>query len=657
MIREKVLLVHKLVSEARLFATLGEDFIPGEIEIEEILRGCEERVDAALATLIASNCSMLINMQDELLVFEEVGPPPRPPLWFWDLFSATDLKMFGSRLLEDGERVGRVDMGQQVITKGDAHHPDSNVLTDVSLPGLESDLLGPEAFPQMAWLSSYDMDMYRWAGNETEWTEYAMRIRPDLLTYLTKEQDDGSISVVSRVIRDSGCEISVQVECLHDSTEHFLVFVRGTSGTDVNARFITALDMIATILMDAISSENIQDTASWQKDAGMLVIEEAWDQEYAMLSAEGMQASVPFLDYRVDFDQNWPKLLLLLAHICRNVYSFTAEMDVKKDEHFGDMLRKICSYELGIESVVRHEGTMLPAEQDEGFIQEVKHSYDDIQYPNQEHTATNKEKAQNYFQTSEDLKLDIFTRLRYIFPCAEELGDFANDAVSNEDIQAVLAAYDYDFTQSLLHLQNTKEGKQRSTTTYASKLLEHSNVFLARDLMLQQESIQRLKHASLPAKERTPRAIISSTHLEVDWDCCVSCCKRMLALDMNRFTSPKIACDYSRGLILKGWGASPESGSLLGSPFSKDVEVRRLDLHTVRVKEALQLVDSILCLYSEADDSMRPRRRFELGLLVGKGLHSSRTGPCLGPNIVALLRRRRVRFREEVAWLVLTGLS
>jgi hypothetical protein len=51
----------------------------------------------------------------------------------------------------------------------------------------------------------------------------------------------------------------------------------------------------------------------------------------------------------------------------------------------------------------------------------------------------------------------------------------------------------------------------------------------------------------------------------------------------------------------------------------------------------------------------RAGARIEIGLLAGKGIHSSRTGARLGPNIAALLRRQHVRFREEEAWLILSG--
>ena len=129
----------------------------------------------------------------------------------------------------------------------------------------------------------------------------------------------------------------------------------------------------------------------------------------------------------------------------------------------------------------------------------------------------------------------------------------------------------------------------------------------------------------------------------------------MLALDMNMLTRPKVVCDRRRGLILEGWGAAPESGSALGPPFSRGIDVRRLDLHLVHLKEALQLVVSIISLYSQSQVGNRAGARIEIGLLVGKGIHSSRTGARLGPNIAALLRRQHVRFREEEAWLILSG--
>ena len=100
-------------------------------------------------------------------------------------------------------------------------------------PGLEVDLLGPEAFPNMAWLDAHGMHMYRWAGNEVEWTEYALNLTADVLPYINAEPT--SQSLLSHLAAESGCDLSIQQERLNGSMGNFLVLVRGSTGQPSNA--------------------------------------------------------------------------------------------------------------------------------------------------------------------------------------------------------------------------------------------------------------------------------------------------------------------------------------------------------------------------------------------------------------------------------------
>ena len=110
------------------------------------------------------------------------------------------------------------------------------------LPGIEVDLLPADSFPCVAWLREEDMHMYRWAGNAKEWTEYALRLRPDLAAILEGPLGDG---ILQRLRSQSGCVVSVGSDMLNGRTEKFLVFVRGDSGQPSNGAMTLALEVFS----------------------------------------------------------------------------------------------------------------------------------------------------------------------------------------------------------------------------------------------------------------------------------------------------------------------------------------------------------------------------------------------------------------------------
>jgi hypothetical protein len=129
-------------------------------------------------------------------------------------------------------------------------------------PGIEVDLLPHDSFPSVAWLRDYDMHMYRWAGNEFEWTEYAMRLRPDIAAFLEAPGvGDGAPSAALAILRKrSGCDIYIDVDNLYGKQEKFLVFVRGDTGKPSNAAMSVALD--AASQMFRIRLQNVPKSSS-----------------------------------------------------------------------------------------------------------------------------------------------------------------------------------------------------------------------------------------------------------------------------------------------------------------------------------------------------------------------------------------------------------
>lgn len=119
--------------------------------------------------------------------------------------------------------------------------------------GIEQDLLGPEAFPSVAWMRDYGMHLYRWAGNESEWTEFALRLRPEMAAILDSEGEGGLASLR----RKSGCDVSISTEKLRGKQEKFCVLVRGESGSKSNATMSLALELIAQQFRDLIKLTNL----------------------------------------------------------------------------------------------------------------------------------------------------------------------------------------------------------------------------------------------------------------------------------------------------------------------------------------------------------------------------------------------------------------
>ena len=358
-------------------------------------------------------------------------------------------------------------------------------------------------------------------------------------------------------------------------------------------------------------------TELWRKEAGLFALECAWDSQYSDLSCQYLAPTVSFLDFRDDFDSNWPRLLILLYHICHHMYrnQELEEMSEAREEGF---LRAVA---VAIESEV---GLAIEAA--------------DVICSNSHATQTN--------EIDEDT---IFDCVRSAFPA---------HLVPDDTMRAILAAHNYDYSESMQYISNMQQAPSKSvvsTSFSARDVLLHDPALSAEHSRPTQWSL-RSANAARAAKLETGRTLRAPA--VGDFRTLVQTRERILSLSINLASVPQIACDEHHGLVLHGWGAEPEAGALLGKPFRRGSLVRRIDLHTVHVREALQLVASILRYYSTSGARGRNsgRQPLELGLLVGRGLHSAPSGLRLAGNIAAFLKRNRASFREDDAWLVMTGL-
>lgn len=132
-----------------------------------------------------------------------------------------------------------------------SHDPLSNFLlgapssssTPTGVECIEADILPESAFVSVAWLRQHGMHMYRWAGNASEWTEYAMHLPPNIVPFF--HPDSNNFPSLLPELQSSGCKIWVDKENLKGREAVFLVFLRGAAGQPSNVCMNLALDMLS----------------------------------------------------------------------------------------------------------------------------------------------------------------------------------------------------------------------------------------------------------------------------------------------------------------------------------------------------------------------------------------------------------------------------
>ena len=123
-----------------------------------------------------------------------------------------------------------------------SNFPQSTEIT--SRRSLDDNLLPEHAFSSVAWLRQYGISMYRWSGNSSEWTEYALHLPIEIVNSILGP--DGS--TLNEIQSRSGCKIWLDQDILHGKTTSFLVFQRGASGQPSNACMSNALDLVNLLI-------------------------------------------------------------------------------------------------------------------------------------------------------------------------------------------------------------------------------------------------------------------------------------------------------------------------------------------------------------------------------------------------------------------------
>ena len=119
--------------------------------------------------------------------------------------------------------------------------------------GIDGDVVHPDMcqsmFPAVAWLNQYGINMYHWAGDSSEWTEYALNVPTEILRLVVGPNGAALQQMQSR----TGCRVRVDSETLHNRKENFLVFYRGASGQESNMAMNQCLTLVSDVLRQIIS--------------------------------------------------------------------------------------------------------------------------------------------------------------------------------------------------------------------------------------------------------------------------------------------------------------------------------------------------------------------------------------------------------------------
>jgi hypothetical protein len=121
--------------------------------------------------------------------------------------------------------------------------------------GIDGDVLSDSVFPAVSWLRAYDMCMYRWAGDSTEWTEYALHLPSRAVIEHVVGENGAHLLELQHT---SGCKMWLAREVLRGKEANFLVFLRGSNGQPSNTCMNMALDLISARLRPFIFSSGKQ---------------------------------------------------------------------------------------------------------------------------------------------------------------------------------------------------------------------------------------------------------------------------------------------------------------------------------------------------------------------------------------------------------------
>ena len=103
-------------------------------------------------------------------------------------------------------------------------------------------------FPMVAWLGNYGMHIYHWSGDQSEWTEYALRLPKDIVSAVVGPNG----ATLAELQQRSGCRMWLDRERLRNESHDFLVFYRGSTGQRSVQCTNQALELLSGLLRRVI---------------------------------------------------------------------------------------------------------------------------------------------------------------------------------------------------------------------------------------------------------------------------------------------------------------------------------------------------------------------------------------------------------------------
>ena len=273
-----------------------------------------------------------------------------------------------------------------------------------------------------------------------------------------------------------------------------------------------------------------------------------------------------------------------------------------------------------------------------------------------------------------------FQQVRLEFPTEEDLGIFDSDCffLSDEDIRVALTAFEFKIKEAIKYLKGVLVTLQGQNAIEKRKYLEQErSVFSARNELVREQK----GSSSVVSRAAAPMVVPSykyEPHTEdmsaYDGNTLASKDKTVLLAALTTLQHNPINVDS--GLMVDaddrlrlrflGFKQPPVKGkdAFDGENITPKGarNVYRIDLHHVHVKEALQLVRSIVAFVYKSSARQKALitttttpldTNAAFGLLVGKGLHSEGGQSRLGPNITRDLSANNIPHDRIGAWIVI----
>jgi hypothetical protein len=116
--------------------------------------------------------------------------------------------------------------------------------------------------------------MFRWAGDATEWTEYALHLPPQVAAALfgpdclAQSQSPLGCPALHELQGASGCKMWLDKETLMGREEPFLVFLRGPAGQPSNAHMNDALELVSNKMKELLQQQQQQQQQNQSQQPG-----------------------------------------------------------------------------------------------------------------------------------------------------------------------------------------------------------------------------------------------------------------------------------------------------------------------------------------------------------------------------------------------------